>query len=317
MLIFSSLFITVYSLVFAFILGSVMGSALNCLAWRLVRGEKWSGNNRSRCPACGHVLGLPDLIPVFSWLFLRGRCRHCGAPVSPRYLITELISGVSFCLIILRYDISAFALTALILFCCLLCLSLVDMDSFEIPDRFIIIPAAVRIIYVFFFGAGGHSGLIDAFVAPVFGAGGRPGVGHFLTEGLLSVWYCLWHGLIMGGALLLLALFMDKVLKRESMGGGDIKLIGMLGLWFSLPECLLMLLLSCLCGLIFAAVFAKAGAKKENSEEAEETSVETAETSEDDDSRGRFPFGPSVAMAALITLLCGSYIVNLYLGLFS
>jgi hypothetical protein len=65
--------------------GLIMGSALNCLALRLVSGQKWSGKERSACPACGHVLSALDLVPLFSWLFLRGKCRYCKAPVSIRY----------------------------------------------------------------------------------------------------------------------------------------------------------------------------------------------------------------------------------------
>ncbi len=302
MLIFTSPFITVYCLTFAFISGAVMGSAMNCLAWRLAHHEKWSGNNRSHCPKCGHVLGLPDLIPVFSWLFLRGRCRYCGEKISPRYVLTEIFLGLCFCGLVLRFDISFFTLCAIILVCCLLALSLVDLDTFEIPNRFIIIPAFVRVIYIVLFGKDGSSGLLG---------------GSSFKDIMLSLWSCLWPALALGGGMLLLALFMDRVLKRESMGGGDIKLIGMLGLWFSLPECLLMLLLSCLCGLLFAAAFARRRTEETPEQTEESATDESSESLDEDDTRGRFPFGPSVALAALITLLCGSYVVNLYLGLFS
>ena len=74
--------IVIYLVAIFAILGLVMGSALNCLALRLARGEKWSGNSRSACPSCGHTLTAADLVPLFSWLFLRGKCRHCGAPIS-------------------------------------------------------------------------------------------------------------------------------------------------------------------------------------------------------------------------------------------
>ena len=76
-----------------FLLGAALFSFMNVVAWRLPRGmDPLKG--RSVCPQCGHTLGVPDLVPVFSWLFLRGRCRHCGAHIPARYLLVELLGGV-------------------------------------------------------------------------------------------------------------------------------------------------------------------------------------------------------------------------------
>ena len=76
-----------------FLLGAALFSFMNVVAWRLPRGmDPLKG--RSVCPQCGHTLGAPDLVPVFSWLFLRGRCRHCGAPIPARYLLVEVLGGV-------------------------------------------------------------------------------------------------------------------------------------------------------------------------------------------------------------------------------
>lgn len=72
-----------------FILGACLGSFMTALAYRLPRGLDWV-SDRSRCTSCGHALGMPDLVPIFSWVFLRGRCRHCGADVSARYPAIEL-----------------------------------------------------------------------------------------------------------------------------------------------------------------------------------------------------------------------------------
>ena len=95
----------------------------------------------------------------------------------------------------LRFGFTFYTIDILVLVSCLFTLSLIDLDTMTIPDRFIVIPAAFQLIYAFAYG------------------------------GFASVWYCLWHALILGGAVLLLSLFMDKVLKKESMGGGDIKLL--------------------------------------------------------------------------------------------
>src|SRR5205814_6950334 len=78
--------------VLAGVLGVVMGSAVTAIAWRVPRGRSWV-RGRSACPYCRHELEFLDLVPVLSWAFHRGRCRHCGARISPRYPITELLCG--------------------------------------------------------------------------------------------------------------------------------------------------------------------------------------------------------------------------------
>ena len=242
----------------AFLLGAVMGSALNCLAYRIAREQKWS-HGRSLCPACGHPLSLPDLVPVFSWLLLRGKCRHCGAKISPRYVITEVLLGLGFVSMLLRFGLSFDAFSGAVLVACLLALSLVDLEIQIIPDRFLLIPAAVRLVQL--------------------AVEGR------LLSGILP-------GLIFGGGLLVLSLVMDKILKKDSMGGGDIKLMAVLGLFFTIPECLLLLVMACVCGIFMAAILMKL------------------------DSDTAFPFGPALSIAAWLTLLFGEAITGWYLGLF-
>ena len=253
--------VRVYLLVLTLALGLVMGSALNCLAFRIARGQKWS-SGRSACPACGHTLGVPDLIPLFSWLFLRGRCRYCGAPISPRYPLSELCLALCFTAVVLRFGLSVQTLTALVLCACLFCLSLVDLEVQLIPDRFLLIPAAVRLAQLLW--EGGLRGLLRG----------------------------VWPALALGGGILLLVLLMDRLLHKESMGGGDIKLFAMLGLWFSFSCCLLLLVLSCFFGIAFAAVTARM-------------------------KRGiPFAFGPAISASALAVLLVGEPVVAWYLGLF-
>ena len=246
-----------YLALLAFFLGAVMGSALNCLAYRIVRDQKWS-SGRSRCPACGHALSLPDLIPVLSWLCLGGKCRHCGAKISARYVITEALLGLAFVSVLLRFGLSFDALSAAVLVACLLALSLVDLEIQIIPDRFLAIPAAVRLIQIIF-----SSNFRAILPALIFGAG-----------------------------LLVLSLVMDKVLKKDSMGGGDIKLMAVLGLFFTVPECLLLLVIACIVGIFMAAILMKI------------------------DSDTAFPFGPALSIAAWVTLMFGQSITGWYLSLF-
>ena len=254
--------IVVYLCALAAVLGLVMGSALNCLAMRIVAGERWSGNSRSACPKCGHTLSALELIPLISWLIQGGKCRHCKAPISIRYPLTEAILAALFVAMLLKFGLTAELLSALVFAGCLLCLSLVDLDTQIIPDRFILIPIAVRAAQLLY--SGGFSALLGASVP----------------------------GFIIAGAVLVISLIMDKVLKKDTMGGGDIKLLFVIGLYLTLPECLLMVMLSCVIGIVMAAILMRV------------------------DSETAFPFGPALSIAAVLTMLVGSPIVNWYLSLF-
>lgn len=250
--------VKLYLTLLAFVLGAFLGSGLNCLAYRMARSQKWS-SGRSQCPACHHALGIPDLIPIFSWLLLRGRCRHCGAKISPRYVIAEAVLALAFVSVLLRFGLTWDAVSALVLVSCLFTLSLVDLDIQIIPDRFLLIPALIRLVQLAF----------ERSILP----------------GLLPA-------LIFGGGLLALSLVMDKILKKDSMGGGDIKLMAVLGLFFTIPECLLLLVLACVAGILIASMLMK---------------LETDTP---------FPFGPALSLAAWLTLLFGETITTWYLGLF-
>ena len=254
--------IVVYLCALAAVLGLVMGSALNCLAMRIVAGERWSGNSRSACPKCGHTLSALELIPLISWLIQGGKCRHCKAPISIRYPLTEAILAAVFVAMLLKFGLTAQLLSALVFAGCLLCLSLVDLDTQIIPDRFLLIPIAVRAAQLLY--SGGFSALLGASVP----------------------------GFVIAGAVLVISLIMDKVLKKDTMGGGDIKLLFVIGLYLTLPECLLMIMLSCVIGIAMAAILMRV------------------------DSETAFPFGPALSIAAVLTMLVGSPIVNWYLSLF-
>ena len=246
----------------AALFGLVMGSALNCLALRLASGKKWSGASRSACPHCGHTLQPVDLVPLFSWLLLKGKCRYCKAPVSPRYPITEAALALIYVALVLKFGLSLQLLSALVFASCLFCLSLVDLDTQIIPDRFILIPIVVRLIELVITGG------FRALLSPI------------LT------------GLVIAGAVLIISLIMDKLLKKDTMGGGDIKLLFVIGLFLSVPECLLMVMLACVIGILMASLMMK-------------VRPDTP-----------FPFGPALSIAALISMLVGSAITSWYISLF-
>ncbi|MGN0169640.1 MAG: prepilin peptidase [Lachnospiraceae bacterium] len=255
-----------YFCVLAAILGAVMGSFLNCAAWRIAHGESVK-EGRSHCPDCGHTLGIPDLVPVFSWLFLHGKCRYCGHKISVRYPISEVLMAVFMVLTLLRFDLSVMCLRNMIFFFCLFCLSLVDLENRIIPDGCLIISVVVWIAAIpFAFGEyGGWNGI-------------------FLN--LLSA-------VVYGGGMLLLSLLMDHILRKESLGGGDIKLFAVMGLYLGLVASLFALLFACLFGLVLAVGLAKRSSKF----------------------NGVIPFGPAIAAATWTMLTYGSGLVNWYTGL--
>ena len=249
----------------AAVLGAVMGSFLNCAAYRIAHGESFL-KGRSHCPECGHVLGVPDLVPVFSWLFLGGRCRYCGKKVSVRYLLTELFFALVTVVCLLRCDLTVACLRNYVFLCCLFCLSLVDIEIYEIPDGCLILAVAAWLI-----------------AQPFSSMSWREAALHLAA------------GVAFGVGLLLLSMLLDSILKKDTLGGGDIKLYFVVGLYLGFAATLFSLLLACVFGLLFAFLrknFGKAIGEP-------------------------IPFGPSIAAAAAVMLLFGDPMVRWYLGLIS
>lgn len=258
-----SSFIFAYSCVFAVVLGAVLGSFLNCAAWRIAHGQGFL-TGHSRCPSCGHSLGGPDLVPVLSWVFLRGKCRYCKTKISVRYPLTELFFALVTLACLLNGDLRILTLRNLVFLCCLFCLSLVDLECSIIPDGCHIVALAVWLAALPFSGMGwGEIGL------------------HLLA------------GLVFGGGILLISLLMDKLLHKESMGGGDIKLFAVMGVYLGFLPSLFAVILSCFFGLLFALVRRLLPGEREE----------------------QFPFGPSIAAATAVVLLYGRPVVDWYLRL--
>ena len=149
-------FITVYCCVLAALLGLCMGSFLNCLAWRIVHGES-ALKGRSHCDVCGHVLGPKDLVPVVSFLASRGKCRYCGAKLSARHLAAEIATGVTYVLVLLKYDISLQALQYVLFASVLLLCAFADLEGYIIPDGALIVGAGVRVLYLLVTHASGRT----------------------------------------------------------------------------------------------------------------------------------------------------------------
>lgn len=268
---------------FAVLLGACSGSFVNRLAWRQANGESVLAG-RSHCTSCGHVLGVLDLIPVVSWFALRGRCRHCGQRVSPRYVIVDALMAVLFAAMVVRYGVSAQTAAYLALVCILMATALVDLDTLTIPNGFVLTGCVLWLVTVWLMPAP----RADAFaMGSLFVGWVHPG-GAVALDGIVGA-------LGVAGGVLLLSLVFDMVAKRSSLGGGDVKLLFMVGLFLGLAGSMLNLLVACVVGLAFAVV-------RGFSDESIRTRA--------------IPFGPAIAAATVFTLLTGLTILTWNAGLF-
>jgi leader peptidase (prepilin peptidase)/N-methyltransferase len=120
--------------VLAGILGAVIGSFLNVVAYRLPRGESLS-HPPSHCPNCGQPVKPYDNVPVLSWLLLRGRCRHCNEPISPRYPIVEAGTALLCALVVIVKGPDEDAIIGIVLVLLLVPVTLIDLDTHTIPNK--------------------------------------------------------------------------------------------------------------------------------------------------------------------------------------
>ncbi len=277
--------ILIYCVFLAVCIGAVMGSFLNCTAWRIVHGESFI-HGRSHCTTCGHVLGVTELIPIFSWLIQRGRCRNCGQKISARYPLTELACALMTVLCLLRFDLTILCLRNYIFLCCLFLLTLTDLEDMTIPDGCLIAAAA-------------------AWIAAL----------PFTFKSWPDILFSVLAGLLYGGALLGVSLVMDKLLGRDSLGGGDIKLFAVIGLYLGMVGTLFTMVFACVIGLVIHGVSAffrkhETAGISDNNTETSDNEPESGEENE-----GAFPFGPSIAVAAAYMLLYGDRLISWYRGL--
>ncbi len=175
-------YVELFIIGFAFLFGSLIGSFSNVLIYRIPRKESVAFPP-SHCPNCNHQLGVLDLFPIFSWLYLRGKCRYCGHPISSRYPIIELISGLGYALIAWKvfsnyslgtqYGFSRNyileALGMMFLYTCLLVGSAIDLETKLLPDEFTLLPLLVGLALSVWIG--GVSGFYRALEGAMFGAG--------------------------------------------------------------------------------------------------------------------------------------------------
>jgi leader peptidase (prepilin peptidase)/N-methyltransferase len=244
----------------AAVVGAILGSFLNVVAYRLPRGESLS-RPRSRCPQCQTPIKPYDNVPVLSWLALRGRCRSCSAPISARYPLVEAMTGLLCAGVVLAKGPDEDALLGLALVLLLVPITLIDLDHRIIPNKLTLLGAVV-------------APLLVALTAP-----------DALLEHLIAA-------AAAGGFFLLAALAYPR-----GMGMGDVKLAAVLGLFLGKavgPAVFVALVAGTLVG---GAVISRKGAQ-----EGRKTAV---------------PFGPFLALGAVVALFAGDAMVDWYLATFA
>jgi leader peptidase (prepilin peptidase)/N-methyltransferase len=191
--------IIVYWAVCAFVLGAVVGSFLNVVIWRLPREESLATPG-SHCLRCGSPIRWHDNIPILSYLLLLGRCRDCGAGISPRYPLIELVNACLSLALYLRWGLTPAFGVYFLLCSAMVAVFWIDIDHMIIPDSITL--------------------------------NGLPVGVAFATTGLIPGmdWRQSLIGLVMGGAVLYIpAVIYERLRGIEGVGGGDVKLLAMVG----------------------------------------------------------------------------------------
>lgn len=269
------------TLVFWF--GACMGSFLNVCIYRIPREESVI-RPRSHCPACGTLIAWYDNIPLVSYLALRARCRHCASRISPRYFIVETLVAVLFVLAWLKLGPAAtprplglapvHSLSIVIIYW--LAVFGLTLGTF-VDFEHMIIPDRVSI-------GGMVSGIALSLIVPAlhhqttyYG-----GLGASLT-GAVTGFGMLWGVAILG----------KLIFKKDAMGFGDVKLMGAIGAYMGWIAVLFTVMISSLLGAVVGVSLVAAGKKEMQS---------------------RIPYGPYIALAALIWILWGPTIWNAYIN---
>ncbi|QBP40771.1 prepilin peptidase [Paenisporosarcina antarctica] len=240
-----------------FIYGLIFGSFFNVVGLRVPKNESIV-NPPSHCTVCDRRLTFKDLVPVFSFIFLKGKCRVCGTKINWIYPVMELTTGILFAFAYWKIGFSLELIVAILFVSMLVIITVSDLAYMLIPDKVLL-----------FFG-------ILLIIARVFSP--------------LDPWWDSILGAAGGFGLLLLI----AILSKGGMGGGDIKLFAVIGLVLGIIPTLLTLFLAAFIGAIVGVIHLR------RSKQGRKTPV---------------PFGPSIALAAIIVYFYGTFILDWYMNL--
>ena len=273
-----------YLCIFIFIFGLLIGSFLNTVIYRLKTGESILFL-RSHCPFCKHTLGFFDLIPIFSFVFLGGRCRYCKKKISWQYPLVELATGILFVLFSYQIiELSSYAaieqlsfwsigslVLQLFFVSILIVIFVYDLKHSIIPDKVVWLGITVFLIF------NGLAVLVQLLFVS------KPGFISSFLGGLLAA-------ALAGGFFLILVL----VSRQKWMGWGDVKLGILIGLILGWPNILVALFLAFVSGALVGGALVLAKKKTLKSQ---------------------IPFGPFLSGSTIIAMLVGEKILDWYLGL--
>jgi leader peptidase (prepilin peptidase) / N-methyltransferase len=264
--------------VLVILVGLCIGSFLNVVIARLPRGESLV-RPRSRCPGCGKPIAGYDNIPVISWILLRGRCRRCHKPINLRYPLVEIVCAVLVFAVWRRFGPSGAFLGYAAFAATLLALTFIDLDTWLLPHQMTWPLLALGLLSPAW---NPEVGWIDAAVGA--GAG--------------------------FAAFALVALVGEKLLKKETMGWGDVWLLAGIGAWLGwqalLPVIVLSSLQGAVVGIALLAVHRPA---------ADHPMPADVQDSDWVPPRHAVPFGPFLALGALEVLFLGDLMARWYLDM--
>jgi leader peptidase (prepilin peptidase)/N-methyltransferase len=252
--------------VITFIFGTVIGSFLNVCILRLpVSRSIVSGS--SACASCGAQLTPIDLVPILSYVVLRGKCRRCKARISPMYPAIEALTGAMYLLLYLRFGLTWQLPVYMALVSLLIVISVIDYKTMEIPNGLVITGLVV--------------GAIQLSVT--------------VFTGIFGNWSSYVIGLFAGGLpLLLIGLIASLLLKREAMGGGDVKLMAFCGLIVGWKLVIPAYLIGIISGAVISVILMAIGRKKRGDE---------------------IPFGPLLSLGVVLSVFFGDALIDWYIGL--
>ena len=252
-----------------FWLGAAIGSFLNVVVYRVPAGLSilWPP---SRCPKCLHGLGAGENIPILGWLLLRGKCRHCKTPIAARYPIVEAATAIIFVLVYNRFGLSIETIGYSLLMCWLLALSLIDLDTMTLPNS---LTQSGLIVGLGFQVA---SGLLD-----------NHSIGE-MKEHLFQGIFGMVLGIWIYDTIQIVGTWM---LGQSAQGGGDAKLMAMIGAWLGWKSVLLTGFLASLFGSVLMGGALVFGLIQR---------------------RQKFPLGPFMAIGATVSLFWGDWLISSY-----
>ena len=248
--------------IISIIFGAIMGSFLNVCSIRLPKEESIVAPG-SHCPQCKKPIKFYDNIPLVSYLLLKGRCRYCHSPISIQYPLVEGITALGSLILFMKFGPSLSYLIYFAFVAALIVITVIDLYHQIIPDVISLPGIGV--------------GLLASLIIPQI---------TFLNS-LLGV-------LLGGGSLFLVATLYQWLFKREGMGGGDVKLLAMIGAFLGWKAVILTILLGSLIGSITGIIIMVSKGK---------------------DFKYAIPFGPFLSLGAVIALFYGPSLINWYLYL--